>query len=275
MSPIHAFVAVSAMAFNWFNSTCLAGWLVGYNVSTIPEYYPPSSMGFTTPEKELENSLSSTAGTSLALPAIGLALFVAGMAGNIYAERTLFKLRRDAADTDSTTTTKSDENTVTTTKTDPDPTNTTASGEPKNKYHKVYIIPPPRGLFASILYPHYACEWLEWTGFALLGSSVFPTLAPPSVIPDVLSTAFSGATAAGTAVAGPPPLRLAPWLIPAVWAAGKLRVPVLPLPAIVFVVNAVANMLPHARWGRKWYVEKFGGDKVGRRGAVVPFVPWM
>ncbi|KAL4809014.1 hypothetical protein BDV18DRAFT_133720 [Aspergillus unguis] len=266
MSPIHIFVAGSAMIFNWFNSTCLAAWLVGYNVTTLPGYYPPSPLGDATPEKVLEDSLASTTGTSLLLPGVGLGLFVLGMVGNISSERRLHRLRREAADAKKP---KDDDSTVTLTKSDSD------SG---NKYHKVYIIPPANGLFSTILYPHYVFEWLEWIGFALVGTTIFPTLSPPSLIPDVLSTAFSGTTAsiAGTAISGTsPPLRLAPWLIPAVWAAGKLRVPVLPLPAIVFVVNAVANMLPHARWGRKWYVEKFGEERVAGRGAVLPFVSWM
>lgn len=259
MSPIHAFVAIAAVFFNWFNSSCLAGWLVGYNVTTIPGYYPLSQASITTPEKALEESLASTAGTSLLLPVTGLVLFFGGMAGNIYAERTLFRLRREQADTK-----KSSKDNETSDLADSD-----SAAKQKNKYHKVYVIPPAAGLFSSILYPHYVCEWIEWTGFALVGTTVFPALTPPSIIPDVLSTSTAGAMTAG------PVLRLAPWLVPAVWLAGKLRVPVLPLPAIVFVVNAVANMLPHARWGRKWYVERFGEDGVGGRGAVVPFVSWM
>ncbi|KAL4906497.1 hypothetical protein BDW74DRAFT_150542 [Aspergillus multicolor] len=280
MSPIHVFIAASAALFNWMNSTCLACWLVGYNVTTIPGYYPSSgsSLGqasMMTPEKVLEESLESTAGTSLMIPAVGLALFFVGMAGNIYAERTLFALRREAADKQAQQTSTDD-----------------AKDAPKekqsNKYHKVYTIPPKSGLFASILYPHYVFEWLEWTGFALVGTTVFPALSPPSLIPDVLSTAFTsttggmpgmgmGGASSGAGLGFRPTLHLAPWLLPAVWAAGKLRVPVLPLPAMVFVVNAVTNMLPHARWGRKWYVEKFGeGEEgVGGRGAVVPFVSWL
>ncbi|KAL2809946.1 ubiquitin elongating factor core-domain-containing protein [Aspergillus granulosus] len=250
MSPIHAFIVTCAVFFNWFNSSCLACWLVGYNVSTIPGMYPgPSSPSLiTTPEKIFEDSLAGKVGTSLLLPALGLVLFITGMAGNIYAERTLFSLRRNEADRKQS---------------DAQPNGRGPITKSGNKYSKIYVIPPQRGLFTSILYPHYALEWLEWAGFTLAGLAVFPALSPPSLLPDVLTPSTS------------PPLRLAPWLVPAVWAAGKLRIPVLPLPAIVFVVNAVTNMLPHARWGRKWYVEKFGEEKVGGRGAVVPYCSWM
>ncbi|KAL4964750.1 3-oxo-5-alpha-steroid 4-dehydrogenase family protein [Aspergillus stella-maris] len=288
MSPIHVFVMGSAMAFNWLNSACLAGWLVGYNVTTIPGFYATSdpataslrnkAMDVPTPETVLGDSMASASSgsTSLLIPAIGVVLFFAGMAGNIWAERTLFALRREAAD-------KKHDRDANKNATD----EKTSNGERKdntNKYHKIYIIPPSRGLFSSILYPHYVCEWLEWTGFALLGTTVFPSLTPPSamLLPDMLSTATTGTTAGlgslSSARGGPaPPLRLAPWLIPPVWLASRLGVPVVPLPAILFVINAVANMLPHARWGRKWYVERFGeGERgVNGRGAVVPFLSWM
>ncbi|KAL5000747.1 hypothetical protein BDV10DRAFT_183220 [Aspergillus recurvatus] len=289
MSPIHVFIVASAAAFNWINSACLACWLVGYNVTTVPGYYPISGLGsaeaaLMTPEKILEDSLSSTMGTSLVIPAVGLILFFVGMAGNIYAERTLFALRREAADKQARQTSI-----------DTEAKEVTDTKKP-NKYHKVYIIPPKSGLFASILYPHYVFEWIEWTGFTLLGTTVFPALSPPPLIPDVLTTAFrstpggipglgmglgagagAGRASSGAGSASGSTLQLAPWLIPAVWAAGKMRVPVLPLPAMVFVVNAVSNMLPHARWGRKWYVERFGEGKGGVEGraAVVPFVSWL
>ncbi|KAL4878530.1 hypothetical protein BJY04DRAFT_110329 [Aspergillus karnatakaensis] len=284
MSPIHAFIVIAAMAFNWVNSTCLAAWLVGYNVTTVPGYYPSASadgLGLASPEKVLEESLTSTAGTSLMLPTIGLVLFFTGMVGNIHSERTLFRLRREAAEKQtSQAASKKDDK-----RQDPE-------GRKTNKYAKVYTIPPASGVFSTILYPHYVFEWLEWTGFALLGTTVFPTLTSPSIIPDVLSTssapppklppsalylnALSGFRSKETLGLGfEQGLQLAPWLRPIVWAAGKLRVPVLPLPAIIFVVNAVANMLPHARWGRKWYVERFGEGQVKGRGAAVPFVPWL
>ncbi|KAL2833417.1 ubiquitin elongating factor core-domain-containing protein [Aspergillus cavernicola] len=279
MSPIHAFVMASAMLFNWLNSSCLACWLVGYNVSTIPGFYPsilssPSLDSLATPpEKILEDTSISKTSTPL-LAAIGLALFTLGMVGNIYAERTLFSLRREAADKQQQ---QSQKQSITTDPSAP------SNGNPKNenKYHKVYVIPPPHGLFKSILYPHYALEWLEWTGFALVGLAVFPTLPPPSLspsslLPDLLSVnTHPSSLMGGTAAVSNQQLHLAPWLVPAVYLAGRLRFPVLPLPAIIFVVNAVANMLPHARWGRKWYAERFGREEVAGRGAVVPFVSWL
>ncbi|KAJ6103888.1 hypothetical protein N7486_004110 [Penicillium sp. IBT 16267x] len=231
MSPIHVFIMLSAVAFNWLNASCIAGWLVGYAIP-IPGFQTdgapaldPASFGFTLVQ---------------ILPFIGTILFSLGMAGNIYSETELFRLRRESAEQRSSK--KSDTTTVI----------ADSNGKDGNKFHKVYVIPPVEGVFRTILYPHYVFEWLEWVGFALVGIAVFP-------LP-------------GMSVA--PPLRAAPWVIPAAWSADLLGIP-LPLPAVLFAINAVANMLPHARWGRRWYVEKFGEKGVAGRGAVVPGCAWM
>lgn len=236
MSPIHFFIVFNAVAFNWLNSSCLAGWIRGYAIP-IPGYNTAGS------------AVSGASSSPLikALPIIGVAFFTIGMAGNIYSETSLFRMRREEADKRSAK--KSD--------TTPAPPN-------GNKYHKVYVIPPTSGVFRTILYPHYVFEWLEWTGFALAGTAVYPLSGSTKA-----RLASSGAEAAIA-----PPLSPAPWIVPAVWASDRLGVP-LPLPAVLFIINAVANMLPHARWGRKWYVEKFGEENVAGRGAVVPWCPWM
>jgi 3-oxo-5-alpha-steroid 4-dehydrogenase 1 len=41
-------------------------------------------------------------------------------------------------------------------------------------------------------------------------------------------------------------------------------------PAMAFVVNEVFAMLPRAVAGRRWYVQRFGEDKVGKKWAVIP-----
>ena len=238
MSPIHAVIMSFAMIFNWFNSACLAGWLRGYTVPTIPNFHTASN-GIPSPRSAVGDLL----------PTVGVILFAIGMAGNIYSETSLFRLRREEADRRAAK--KTDDGT---------PAGAETQGS-RNKFHKVYVIPPSRGVFKYILYPHYVFEWLEWIGFALAGTAVAPFSALPASGP---------VSSAGIAS----PLRLAPWLVPAAWAAGKLAVQ-LPLPAVVFVVNAVTNMLPHARWGRKWYVEKFGEKAVAGRGAVLPGCPCM
>lgn len=243
MSPIHVFIVASAVAFNWFNSVCLAGWVLGFPVDVVYGGAASSTAG------DISKGIAAgiqvpSPGQGLLLPGLGLAVFFLGMIGNIYSERTLFRLRREEGDKRAATIAKDD--------------NKASNNKSENRYSKVYVIPPKQGVFKTILYPHFAFEWIEWIGYVLVGTAVFPP-----------------ATAAAAVVAGAAPrITLAPWLVPAARLAETLRVP-LPLPALVFVVNAIANMLPHARWGRKWYVEKFGEEAVGNRGAAVPWCPWL
>ncbi|KAJ4405907.1 hypothetical protein N0V82_010238 [Gnomoniopsis sp. IMI 355080] len=44
------------------------------------------------------------------------------------------------------------------------------------------------------------------------------------------------------------------------------------LPALMFVVNEISAMLPRAVNGRKWYVERFGEEKLRSRRAIIPGV---
>ena len=79
---------------------------------------------------------------------------------------------------------------------------------------KLYMI-PKNGLFNYVLYAHYFCEWMEWTGFYIVGG---------------LNC----------------------------------------VPARSFLINEITTMLPRAVQGKKWYIEKFGKQRVGNRKAVIP-----
>ncbi|KAI9829073.1 MAG: hypothetical protein M1832_000096 [Thelocarpon impressellum] len=50
------------------------------------------------------------------------------------------------------------------------------------------------------------------------------------------------------------------------WMVGGLGC----LPARSFLLNEVTTMLPRALSGRRWYIQRFGRDKVGSRRAVIP-----
>ena len=80
------------------------------------------------------------------LALVGLACFFVGLINNIRADMTFFSLRRGAAKRKAK-----------------------SEGKAVITYNKVYIMPPPSGLFKHVLFPHYSWEWLEWTGFAILG----------------------------------------------------------------------------------------------------------
>ncbi|PLB34443.1 3-oxo-5-alpha-steroid 4-dehydrogenase family protein [Aspergillus candidus] len=253
VSPTHVFIVASAACFNWLNSTCLAGWVLGYEVLWEGVSSSSSSASAST------GNGNSTAVWATSL--LGVAVFALGMAGNIYSERTLFRLRREEVAKRSSSASSSSSSSS---PPEEKPTTPKDTKESKNKYSKVYVIPPPKGPFTAILYPHYVFEWAEWFGFALAGTAIQPLLVP-SLLAGV------GAKTAVTAVS---PLRLAPWFVPAAKVASALGVP-LPLAGLAFAVNTVANLLPHARWGRKWYVERFGEEGVQGRGAVVPWCSWF
>jgi 3-oxo-5-alpha-steroid 4-dehydrogenase 1 len=50
------------------------------------------------------------------------------------------------------------------------------------------------------------------------------------------------------------------------WMVGGLHC----TPARTFLFNEISTMLPRALSGRRWYIQKFGKDKVGNRKAVIP-----
>ncbi|KAK2808846.1 hypothetical protein FQN50_004322 [Emmonsiellopsis sp. PD_5] len=236
MSPIHISIIISAMLFNYLNSSCLAGWLLGYGTVVLGSTAPPPQE----PEPGLNHFPASY------IPYIGLCLFFLGMYGNIKAEGILFRLRREEADKQNP-----NNNDKTTTKT-------------TNKYSKIYILPPPTGYFRHILFPHYVLEWLEWFGFLLIGFSI---------------TSSSPTTTTTTTIIPPtpptPPLALPPYYTPlAKLLLEKCNLP-FPLPAIAFFVNVVATTAARASWGRAWYVERFGEERVAGRGAFVPGCKWL
>ncbi|GAO17470.1 hypothetical protein UVI_02051910 [Ustilaginoidea virens] len=74
---------------------------------------------------------------------------------------------------------------------------------------------PQAGLFRYVLYAHYLCEWVEWSGFLV--------------------------------------------------AAGLGCVP-----AWTFLLNEVFAMLPRAVKGKRWYIDRFGQEKIGKKWAVIP-----
>jgi 3-oxo-5-alpha-steroid 4-dehydrogenase 1 len=129
---------------------------------------------------------------------VGLALFFLGIYGNIRAEGELFELRRGAAKRKAK-----------------------SEGKAEVTYDKVYVIPPAEGLFRYVLFPHYSLEWLEWTGFWILGGS---------------------------------------------WGLGWGY----QSPALWFLINELATMLPRAVTGVQWYDKKFGKRAVAGRSGAIP-----
>ncbi|KAF1810032.1 3-oxo-5-alpha-steroid 4-dehydrogenase [Eremomyces bilateralis CBS 781.70] len=123
---------------------------------------------------------------------VGTVIWAAGLIGNIYHDDVLRDIRRVAMRK------KEDDK---------------ARGKASDS-SKVYQV-PEKGLFRYVLYAHYLCEWIEWTGY---------------------------------------------------WVMGGVGC----IPARTFVINEITTMLPRATSGKRWYIAKFGKEKIGGRKAAIP-----
>lgn len=132
MSPIFISVSLMMALFQFMNSSSLGGWIC-YNA-----------------QQQISSLSSSKVDAQLISPlsVLGMILFVGGLAGNIAAEWHLFDLRIGAAKRKA----KSEGKAIVT-------------------YDKVYVVPEAKGLFKYVLFPHYSLEWLEWTGYWILGGA--------------------------------------------------------------------------------------------------------
>lgn len=129
ISPINGLVSLCMAVFQFMNSSSIAGWLC-----------------YDAQRRRLDPSLTTTPTVLNFFSLTGLILFILGLAGNISAEWQLFALRRGAAKRKAK-----------------------SEGKVTVTYDKVYVIPEATGFYKHILYPHYSFEWVEWTGYWVLG----------------------------------------------------------------------------------------------------------
>ncbi|KAI0767074.1 3-oxo-5-alpha-steroid 4-dehydrogenase-domain-containing protein [Fomes fomentarius] len=129
-SKSHLMVPLSAVLFNSFNGSLLGAYLSS-----------PSAQGF------LNGACSRPRFW------IGVGLWVAGLAGNIYHDEILLDLRRKNKAKGKAAVANGEDN----------------NGKDKKPAGEHYAI-PHGGLYRFISYPNYFCEWVEWFGFALAAS---------------------------------------------------------------------------------------------------------
>jgi 3-oxo-5-alpha-steroid 4-dehydrogenase 1 len=131
MSPIHGFVWFSALVFQFFNATCIGGYLAGHGPLTTADW-----------------------SGGLYRAQIGLIIFFLGLFGNIFHDDDLREIRRSAMRRQKAEAEKKAKE----------------EGKPVEEVSvdKVYML-PKNGLFHFVLFPHYLCEWIEWAGFWMVG----------------------------------------------------------------------------------------------------------
>lgn len=178
MSPIHLIVWCNAVIFQVVNGTLIGSWLAAYGPVTKEAWAAQLS-----PYPTLQF-------------AAGIVIFYLGLAANFYHDDELRGIRRREQQRQERL----------------------AKEQGKNpaSVAKHYQI-PQAGLFNYVLFPHYLCEWVEWTGF-------------------YIACGF-GCT-----------------------------------PARQFLLNEISAMLPRAVNGRKWYVDRFGEEKLRSKRAIIPGV---
>ena len=140
MSPIHPLIWLSGVIFQLTNATQIGGWLAGYGPTTKLEWM------------SLRNDYKTGGRMEF-----GLIIFFLGFVGNMWHEDELREIRRAAARNQKRRAEAAAES-----------TGKGKAIDGKTGIDKVYMI-PQNGLFNFILYPHYLLEWLEWTGFWIMG----------------------------------------------------------------------------------------------------------
>jgi 3-oxo-5-alpha-steroid 4-dehydrogenase 1 len=92
---------------------------------------------------------------------LGLMLWAVGFVLTIFHDDELREIRRAAARRQKKLADEADPS-----------TGKVKAGHAKMGVDKVYVI-PKNGFFKWLLFPHYLFEWLEWTGFWIMGGANF------------------------------------------------------------------------------------------------------
>lgn len=142
MSPIAPQIWLFAAIFQIVNGASIGGYLGGYGPTTRVAW--------------------QTSGNNYKVGArmeLGMMIWALGFAGNVYHDDELREIRRSAMRSQKQRAETADES-----------TGKNKPGAEKRGVDKVYMI-PQNGLFRWIFYPHYLCEWIEWSGFWIMGGS--------------------------------------------------------------------------------------------------------
>ncbi|KAI0246183.1 hypothetical protein BJV78DRAFT_1286679 [Lactifluus subvellereus] len=169
---------------------------------------------------------------------VGVALWAAGFAGNLYHDEILLNIRRKAIAKGKAREFEGEDGHH----------HQRGAKAPQRRLH--YAI-PHGGLYSLVSFPNYFCEWVEWFGFALAAS---PT-------PDF--ALLPGAQALLEAASGAQFAEVGRLLSPFVDSVS---------PPWIFFALEIATMAPRAIRGHRWYHERFGESYPRDRRAIIPWL---
>ncbi|RDW91488.1 putative steroid 5 alpha-reductase [Coleophoma crateriformis] len=135
ISPIAPHIWLFAAVFQLSNGISIGGWLGGYGNTTAADWQ--------------NHEANYKAGGRMEL---GMMIFFLGFLANIFHDDELREIRRAAMRNQARREAEKSE----------DERPKTSKGA-----DKIYMV-PRNGLFEYILYPHYLCEWIEWTGYWIM-----------------------------------------------------------------------------------------------------------
>jgi 3-oxo-5-alpha-steroid 4-dehydrogenase 1 len=138
MSPIHVSVWALAITFQVCNATSIGSWLAAYGPTTASAW-------------------DATGPFATARFVLGISIFYFGLAGNFFHDEELREIRRRKA---KAVREAKKENASAANR----DANTSVEKKDEEGVQKHYAL-PEAGFFRFMLYPHYLCEWVEWTGF--------------------------------------------------------------------------------------------------------------
>lgn len=136
MSPVHVLVWALAVIFQLLNATCLGSWLAAYG--------PAATAAASASADNDAATATGVVTTTIALPqfALGILIFYLGLGSNFFHDEELREIRRRELRRQA------------------------GSDDAAKGVAKHYQI-PQAGLFRYMLFPHYFCEWVEWSGFCI------------------------------------------------------------------------------------------------------------
>lgn len=164
MSPIHISIWISAIIFQLMNGISIGGFLAGYGPAITADMTKSAILPGSNKSQVDWLQIASRWRREL-----GIFIWALGFATNIYHDEVLRDIRRPIKK-EGVNPEEAEKHKIGSL--GQEKIGKQISGKEKHCVNKLYKI-PQKGLFQFILFPHYLCEWIEWSGWWIAGGSLF------------------------------------------------------------------------------------------------------